>query len=73
MNSQEPTITLRADIYAQLLETAGILGLDPQECAQKALEAFFTEVHRQMGAANPDDDNLQTNLSYDEFWDGVEL
>ncbi len=68
-----PTIPLRTDTYAQLLETARLLGLEPEECAQKALEAFFTEVHRQLGEANPHDDNLQTNLSYDEFWDGVEL
>ncbi|WP_300361025.1 hypothetical protein [Hydrogenimonas sp.] len=73
MKDNEPNITLRPDTYENLLDYAKILGLPPEMIVEQALEAFFAEVNRQLQSRNEMDDNAQTNLSYDEFWDGVDL
>jgi predicted transcriptional regulator len=67
------TVTLRPETYENLQHYATILKLPPEMIVEQALDAFFAEVHRQLGEKNPLDDSAQTNLSYDEFWDGVEL
>ncbi|WP_456451820.1 hypothetical protein [Hydrogenimonas sp.] len=73
MQNQEPTISLRPETYEELLAYARMLKLPPEVIVEQALGAFFAEVSRQMGEKNPLDDNARTNLSYDEFWDGVDI
>jgi hypothetical protein len=73
MKKYESTIDLRQETYDNLLYYAEILELSPEMIVERALDAFFAEVNRQLGEKNPLDDNLQTNLGYDEFWDGVDI
>jgi hypothetical protein len=73
MEMYEPTVTLRPETYESLQHYATILKIPPEVIVEQALDAFFTEVNRQLGEGNPLDDNAQTNLNYDEFWDGVQL
>jgi hypothetical protein len=73
MKMQEPVVTLRPETFESLQHYAKILKIPPEVIVEQALDAFFTEVNRQLGEGNPLDDNAQTNLSFDEFWDGVEL
>ncbi|WP_456382446.1 hypothetical protein [Hydrogenimonas sp.] len=73
MENHEPTITLRPETYDDLLACAQMLGIPPEVLVDRALEAFLAEIGRQMGEKESLADNAQTNLSYDEFWDGVDL
>ena len=73
MQTDEPILRLDPKTYEDLLAYAQILKVPPEALAEQALAAFFAEMSRQMGEKNPLDDNAQTNLSYDEFWDGVDL
>ncbi len=73
MQKSESTMKIGPQTYEKLRNYAEILKLPPEVIVEQALDAFFTEVNRQLGEGNPLDDNAQTNLSYDEFWDGVEL
>jgi len=52
---------------------AEILKMPPEQVAEEALEAFFAEVQKQLAEKSMTDDNAQTNLSYEEFWDGVDV
>ncbi|WP_457597584.1 hypothetical protein [Hydrogenimonas sp.] len=70
---KEATIKLRPETYETLANYAQILRLPPELIVEQALEAFFLEASRQLNSRNGLDDNAQTNLSYDEFWEGVDL
>ena len=69
----EPFIPLRTDTYAMLMHYAQLLKLPPERIVQEALEAFFAEVEKQSMEKGLSGENAETSLSYDEFWDGVEI
>ena len=50
------------EVYSQMLH------LTPNQIMNVALEEYFNNLHKKQG-----DENHNTNLDYDEFWDGVEL
>lgn len=50
------------EVYSQMLH------LTPNTIINVALEQYFNNLHKKQG-----DENHNTNLDYDEFWDGVEL
>ena len=50
-----------------------ILKKSPDTIIEEALERYFEEAHTELARKSMVDENAQTNLSYDEFWDGVEL
>ncbi len=50
-----------------------ILDKTADEIVEEALESYFEAVQRELADRSMIDENTQTNLSYDEFWDGVEL
>jgi len=56
-----------------LLEFAEIEKRPVDAIVREALEAWFDARHKAMLEKNLQDENAQTNLSYDEFWEGVEL
>jgi len=39
----------------------------------EALQLYFDTVRKQMLEKNFEDENMETNLDFDEFWDGVEI
>jgi hypothetical protein len=40
---------------------------------REALELYFDTQRKRMLEKNLEDENMETNLDYDEFWDGVDL
>ncbi|WP_353663069.1 hypothetical protein [Hydrogenimonas sp. SS33] len=70
---EEPILRLRPETYETLQVMAQILKMKPERVAEEALDAFFAEVQKQLAQKSLADDNAQTNLSYDEFWDGVDI
>ncbi len=70
---EKATIDLKRSTYEELLYYSKILNTPPETLTEKALEALFLEMSKQLAQNSSFDDNAQTNLSYDEFWDGVDI
>ncbi len=70
---EKNSITLTPQIFEELLYYSKILNTPPETLTEKALEALFLEMSKQLAQNSSFDDNAQTNLSYDEFWDGVDI
>jgi hypothetical protein len=62
---------LRPETLERLAEYAALLQLPAEVLAERALEAFFEELDRQLGDRAIG--GREESLSYDEFWDGVDL
>jgi len=66
-------IRLREETLEELLSFSELEKRPPDAIVQEALEAWFDARHKALLEKNLTDENAQTNLSYDEFWDGIEL
>jgi len=66
-------IRLKKETVDELLAFAEMEGRPADAIIQEALETWFDARHKALLEKNLQDENAQTNLSYDEFWDGVEL
>jgi len=66
-------IRMSAEILEELLNFSEIEKRPPDAIVQEALEAWFDARHKALLEKNLTDENAQTNLSYDEFWDGIDL
>ena len=75
MNEDKKIVDLKLKSYTlQNLEAfSQILDKTADEIVEEALESYFEAVQRELANRSAIDENAQTNLSYDEFWDGVEL
>jgi predicted DNA-binding protein len=67
------TLRLRAETIENLHIFSEILKKSPEEIIEEALDAYFDQVQKELMEKNLMDENAQTNLSYDEFWDGVDI
>jgi len=70
---QHQTLRLRAEIIENLHIFSEILKKSPEQIIEEALDAYFDQVQKELMEKNLMDENAQTNLSYDEFWDGVDI
>ncbi len=61
--------TLDAKTIQELQEFAKLLNKDISKIMQEALEDYFAKAEQELLAK----EKSQTNLSYDEFWDGVDV
>ncbi|MDM5271963.1 hypothetical protein PGH07_07210 [Sulfurovum sp. zt1-1] len=50
-----------------------LLGKDINTMLEEALELYFEAQQKRLQEKNHDDENMMTNLDFDEFWDGVDL
>ena len=67
------TITIN-DYNLENLETfEELLKKDKSTLINEALELFFETEQKKLLEKNLEDENAMTNLSYDEFWDDIEL
>ncbi|WP_236579184.1 hypothetical protein [Hydrogenimonas urashimensis] len=57
----------------ELLAFAEIEKRPPEALVEEALEHYFHEKRKKMLEKSMVDENAQTNLSYEEFWDGVDI
>ena len=65
--------TLSADKIEELKLFSEILKKDYNTMLDEALELYFEGVRKRMLEKNFEDENMETNLDYDEFWDGVDI
>ena len=65
---QEIKIELKMDKLEHLQRYAKLLGKDINTMLDEALEQYFIVTEEKLIAKNN-----ATNLTYDEFWDGVDL
>ncbi len=66
-------LRLRSDTAENLHIFSEILGKPPEQIVEEALESYFDRVQKNLMEKNMMDENAQTNLSYDEFWEGVDI
>ncbi len=66
-------ISINKENYENLTIFEEILKKDASEMINEALELYFEEQQKKLLEKNLADENAMTNLSYDEFWDDVEL
>jgi len=65
--------TLDSKMIDSLLEYSEILNRPPQVILKEALEEYFVKVEKELLEKAMADENAITNLSYNEFWDGVDI
>ncbi|NPA66437.1 MAG: hypothetical protein GXO11_06105 [Epsilonproteobacteria bacterium] len=72
---QEDTLhfTLDEKMLSSLQEYSEILKRPVDLIIKEALEEYFVKVEKELLEKAMADENAITNLSYDEFWDGVDL
>ena len=66
-------IVLRPETAESLELYSQILARSPSDLVEEALQTYFSAIQAKMAQDSMMDDNAQTNLGYDEFWDGVDL
>lgn len=66
-------ISINPDNYENLSNFKEILKKDESTMINEALELYFERAQKNLLEKNLDNENALTNLSYDEFWDDVEV
>jgi len=66
-------ISIKQENYEQLETFKEILKKDETAMINEALEVYFQAQHKILLEKNVNDENTMTNLSYDEFWDDIEI
>lgn len=71
----EPKIdfTLDAQTVQALVEYSEILKRPINLIVKEALEDYFAKVEKELLEKAMADENAITNLSYEEFWEGVDI
>ena len=67
------TLRIRRDTFEAMSEFSAMEKRPFDALVQEALELWLDAKHKELLAKDLANENAQTNLSYDEFWDGVEL
>ncbi len=66
-------ITINNDNLENLQNFGEILKKDMSSMINEALELYFEAEQKKLLEKNLADENALTNLSFDEFWDDVEV
>jgi hypothetical protein len=66
-------IEITAINVENLLAYSQMLKKHPNVIINESLEEYFNIQHKKMLEKNLNDENVLTNLDYDEFWDGVDI
>jgi hypothetical protein len=66
-------IELKQSTVENLQLFSEITGKDINTMLEEALEEYFAAIQKKMLEKNIEDENMLTNLDYDEFWDGVDV
>lgn len=65
--------TLKPDVVEELKLFSELLHKEYDTMLDEALRLYFDTVRKQMLEKNFEDENMETNLDFNEFWDGVEI
>ena len=63
----KPSTVENLELFSELLEK------DANTMIEEALEMYFEAQQKMLLEKNLENENMMTNLDYDEFWDGVDL
>lgn len=66
-------IELKHSTVENLQLFSEITGKDINAMLEEALEEYFQAIQKKMLEKNIEDENMLTNLDYDEFWNGVDV
>ena len=66
-------ITLTSDNLENLETFGNVLEKDFSTMMNEALEDYFKNAQKKLLEKKLSDENSQTNLDFDEFWDDVEI
>jgi len=66
-------ISINQDNYENLQTFKEILKKDESAMINEALELYFEHEQKKLLEKNLENENAMTNLSYDEFWDDIEI
>jgi len=64
---------LDSNTIEQLQTYSALLNKDIDTIIKEALEEYFVKSQEKLLKDTLEKENAMTNLSYDEFWDGVDL
>jgi len=64
---------LNAGIIEELQTFSKILNKDINQILNEALEEYFENEQKKFIEKNIDNENLMTNLDFNEFWDDVDI
>jgi len=67
------TFKLPEETIKSLYEYAELLNKKPEDIIDEALRGYFSAAEKAIVESNLESENAQTNLSYEEFWDGVDI
>ena len=71
--SEALNFTLDAKTIEALQEYSELLKRPADIIIKEALEEYFVKIEKELLEKAMADENAITNLSYDEFWDGVDI
>ncbi len=66
-------ITISQNRVEQLKLYSQLLNKDISTILDEALEEYFFKIEKEIQEKNLENENMLTNLSYNEFWDGVDI
>lgn len=66
-------IEFKASTIENLKLYRELLDKDVNTMLEEALELYFETQQKMLLEKNLENENMMTNLDYDEFWDGVDL
>ena len=66
-------IILKSKTVEEIETFSKIVGKTPSEFVEDAIDTYISAISAKMANDGMNDDNANTNLSYDEFWDGVDI
>jgi len=65
--------TLKTDTIENLKLYSQMLNKSVDEIIEEALEEYFASAEEKLLKDTIEKENAQTNLSFNEFWDGVDI
>ncbi|MCW8894593.1 MAG: hypothetical protein OQK48_02525 [Sulfurimonas sp.] len=70
---QKRNFTLSSDNLENLENFSEILKKDFSTIMNEALEEYFEKEQKKLLEKNLENENAMTNLTYEDFWDGIDL
>lgn len=66
-------LSINEDNYLKLEAFEELLNKEKSQIINEALERYFKEEEKKIVEEDIKKEQAQTNLDYDEFWDGVDI
>ena len=73
MNDNNIQLELTYKTIENLETFSQLLNKDINLILEEALSQYFENEEKKILEKNQEDNNMMTNLDFDEFWDGVEI